>query len=106
MILLCTIQGTIKLKCYYNIITIHSSHTHTNTLLYKMKLFMQIMKSRFLNENMKPLGRWRIDYCSKKMNRKIDLSNEDHCGPCGQYLIRRQQLEKEAISDNYYDKNK
>ncbi len=33
------------------------------------------------------LGRWKLDYCNKKMNRKIDMSNEDHCGPCGQYEI-------------------
>ncbi len=28
------------------------------------------------------LGRWTIDYCQKKINKKIDLSNEDHCGAC------------------------
>ena len=28
------------------------------------------------------LGRWNIDYCQKKINKKIDLSNEDHCGTC------------------------
>ena len=37
----------------------------------------------------KPLGRWNIDYCNKKINNKIDLSNEDHCGPCGQYAITK-----------------
>ena len=37
----------------------------------------------------KPLGRWNIDYCNKKVNNKIDLSNEDHCGPCGQYAISK-----------------
>ncbi len=31
------------------------------------------------------LGRWNIDYCNKKINRKVDLSNVDHCGPCGLY---------------------
>lgn len=36
----------------------------------------------------KPLGRWRIDYCNKKINNKIDLSNEDHCGPCGEYALK------------------
>ena len=25
-----------------------------------------------------PMGRWNIDYCHKKINNKIDLSNEDH----------------------------
>ena len=33
----------------------------------------------------RPLGRWRIENCNTKMNKKIDLSNEDHCGPCGEY---------------------
>ena len=32
-----------------------------------------------------PLGRWGLDYCNKKVNQKIELSNEDHCGSCGQY---------------------
>jgi hypothetical protein len=27
-----------------------------------------------------PLGRWRTETCTIKMNHKIDLSNEDHCG--------------------------
>lgn len=40
--------------------------------------------------NAKPLlGRWNIEYCNKKVNRKIDWSNEDHCGPCGQYILNR-----------------
>ena len=33
----------------------------------------------------KPTGRWKIESCNIKINNKIDLSNEDHCGPCGQY---------------------
>jgi hypothetical protein len=28
------------------------------------------------------LGRWTIDYCDNKINKKLDLSNEDHCGTC------------------------
>ena len=31
------------------------------------------------------LGRWTIEVCQKKVHNKIDSSNEDHCGPCGQY---------------------
>ena len=41
-----------------------------------------------------PTGRWKIDYCTKKINHKIDLSNEDHCGPCGQYAINKINNEK------------
>ena len=37
----------------------------------------------------KPLGRWTIEKCNTKINNKIDLSNEDHCGPCGQYALAK-----------------
>ena len=37
----------------------------------------------------KHVGRWRIEKCNTKMNQKIDLSNEDHCGPCGQYALEK-----------------
>ena len=37
----------------------------------------------FLPEPKKILGRWNMEICDKKINRKIDFSNEDHCGPCG-----------------------
>jgi hypothetical protein len=36
-----------------------------------------------------PLGRWKIETCNIKLNNKIDLSNEDHCGPCGEYVINK-----------------
>ena len=53
-----------------------------------MKFVKSIMQ-RFIKikEEKKILGRWTIEYCDKKMNSKIDLSNEDHCGPCGQYIL-------------------
>ena len=36
-----------------------------------------------------PLGRWTVDYCPKKMETKVDMANEDHCGPCGQYAMEK-----------------
>ena len=36
-----------------------------------------------LKEPKKILGRWNIETCKKRVDRKIDYSNEDHCGPCG-----------------------
>ncbi len=36
-----------------------------------------------------PVGRWRIEKCNTQMNNKVDLSNEDHCGPCGQYALEK-----------------
>ena len=29
------------------------------------------------------LGRWNIENCKKRIDKKVDLANEDHCGPCG-----------------------
>lgn len=48
---------------------------------------LSIIIKRFLKHDKKVLGRWNLDYCDKKVNHKIDLSNEDHCGPCGQYIL-------------------
>jgi hypothetical protein len=51
----------------------------------------------------KPLGRWRMEHCNKKTNCKIDLSNEDHCGPCGQYMLEKlhvMDLQKEKHNES------
>jgi hypothetical protein len=56
-----------------------------------MKYLTTILKKIMPKELPKPVGRWNIDYCNIKTNKKVDLSNEDHCGPCGQYAL--QQLE-------------
>lgn len=53
---------------------------------------------RYLHKDLpKPMGRWNIDYCNKKMDQKVDLSNEDHCGPCGQYAIMKTKPVEKAI---------
>ncbi len=51
-----------------------------------MKFIKNIIQ-KIIKEDKKILGRWNMEYCDKKTNRKIDLSNEDHCGPCGQYIL-------------------
>jgi hypothetical protein len=45
--------------------------------------------TKIIKEVPKPVGRWRLEECDKKMNYKVDLSNEDHCGPCGQYALEK-----------------
>lgn len=52
-----------------------------------MKYIVSSIIKRFIKNDKKILGRWNLDYCDKKVNNKIDLSNEDHCGPCGQYIL-------------------
>ena len=54
-----------------------------------IKSIIQKWVKNKINSDKKVLGRWNIDYCDKKMNNKIDLSNEDHCGPCGQYILNK-----------------
>jgi len=54
-----------------------------------MKYITNIIKKILPKETPKPLGRWRIENCNVTMNNKIDLSNEDHCGPCGQYALEK-----------------
>lgn len=66
-----------------------------------MKRLASIIKNFISKEEIKPLGRWNIDYCNNKTNQKIDLSNEDHCGPCGQYAITK--LTKPEINKKITD---
>jgi hypothetical protein len=55
-----------------------------------MKYLTTIIKKLLLPKEIpKPVGRWRIENCNSVMNHKIDLSNEDHCGPCGQYALEK-----------------
>uniref|UniRef100_A0A6C0DWK8 Uncharacterized protein n=1 Tax=viral metagenome TaxID=1070528 RepID=A0A6C0DWK8_9ZZZZ len=47
------------------------------------------LKPFFLKKLARPMGRWRIEHNNTQLNQKIDLSNEDHCGPCGQYALTK-----------------
>ena len=47
-----------------------------NIIFHIQKIFVKTYKPP-------PLGRWNLETCNKKINKKIDLANEDHCGPCG-----------------------
>ena len=62
-----------------------------------------IIKKLFPKELQKPMGRWRQENCNIKINNKIDLSNEDHCGPCGQYALSKIKFKKK---DNPFEKYK
>lgn len=40
----------------------------------------------------KPIyGRWGMDYKPGQVDTRIDLANEDHCGPCGTYALSKEQ---------------
>lgn len=55
------------------------------------KQVMMILSNLVKKDEKKILGRWNLESCDKKMNHKIDMSNEDHCGPCGQYILDKSQ---------------
>ena len=63
--------------------------TKATKFLYSKTLFNML----FLNEVM-PLGRWSQERCAIKLNKKIDLANEDKCGPCGEYILTKLDLTK------------
>ena len=67
------------------------------------KYIITIIKNIFSKELPKPMGRWRIEHSNIQMNNKIDLSNEDHCGPCGQYA--KTQIEKKQKNNDNHKKD-
>ena len=68
-----------------------------------MKYITKLISRIIPKELPKPMGRWNIDYCNNKTNQKIDLSNEDHCGPCGQYAIEKINTTKSITKYNPKD---
>jgi hypothetical protein len=63
--------------------TILSTMNRSNTLFGRI-----LLKFSKNDAEKRVLGRWAIDSCDKKTNAKIDWSNEDHCGPCGQSILK------------------
>ena len=58
-----------------------------------MRTFIQkipTLKNLFYPKpEIKALGRWSF-LDDAKLYRRADLSNEDHCGPCGTYIMEKQ----------------
>lgn len=48
--------------------------------------FIKTLFDKLLTHDKKVLGRWNINYCDKVIKRKVDFSNEDHCGACGKKI--------------------
>ena len=62
-----------------------------------MKYLVTFINKLIPKKISKPLGRWNIEYCNIKLNRKIDLSNEDHCGTCGEYAMIKRSIHNSSI---------
>jgi len=68
-----------------------------------MKYLKKVIQKLLPRDLPKPVGRWNIDYCNKKINQKIDLSNEDHCGPCGEYALKKLDFANKNITKIHAD---
>uniref|UniRef100_A0A6C0B8R2 Uncharacterized protein n=1 Tax=viral metagenome TaxID=1070528 RepID=A0A6C0B8R2_9ZZZZ len=71
-----------------------------------MKYITTLIKKFLTKDIPKPVGRWRIENCNTMMNNKIDLSNEDHCGPCGQYALEKIKSKSDNDQDTLLEKIK
>ena len=61
-----------------------------------MKFITTILNTLKSKKIQTPLGRWGMEKCITQMSNKIDLSNEDHYGPCGQYAMEKNKIKKES----------
>ena len=64
-----------------------------------MQYIKSIISKLLPKKSPKHLGRWGLTDTNKQINHKVDLSNEDHCGPCGQYaLLSKVELKNKGHS--------
>lgn len=71
-----------------------------------MRYIITIIKNLLPKDIPNPVGRWRTENCNIQLNHKIDLSNEDHCGPCGQYALEKIELKNIEKPDIFLEKSK
>lgn len=65
------------------------------SILRESPLIREFARQILREQKPPPLGRWNMESCPIKTTQKIDLANEDHCGPCGQYAIEKlEKIEK------------
>ena len=67
--------------------------TKATKFVYSKSLFNML----FLNE-LGPHGRWNQERCAIKLNKKIDLANEDNCG---EYILTKLEKTKTKTTSPY-----
>ena len=63
----------------------------------KASMFLSTLRRLLMKETPRPLGRWNLDYCYVRLNRKIDYANEDHCGSCSNGVAPVETPDEEYI---------
>jgi len=66
-----------------------------------MKYIISLIQRISQKEVPKPLGRWNLEYCDRKLSYKVGLSNEDNCGVCNQYALTKNELKNKNIPTDY-----
>ena len=68
--------------------------------IYTKIIKKKVLSNYFIKHDIKrDLGRWKITYDIEQMDKRIDLANEDHCGPCGKYILQKQENRKKIDDD-------
>jgi len=70
-----TILNDLNIVTYYNYIMFSQIKSLANKIIFNKPQPMH-------------LGRWKLNQ-PNKINLKIDYSNEDHCGTCSEYIIKK-----------------
>lgn len=72
---------------------------------YNFKPIIKVINRIFMEKYQPPeLGRWGLVY-DERVTRKIDWSNEDHCGPCGSLKLDRYNNSKlDSCNDKKLEK--
>lgn len=65
-----------------------------------MNRIVKVFINRLAPRPAPPLGRWKLDYCSKTVDYKVNLTNEDHCGPCSYYMLTKVSTNNETDDKN------
>ena len=55
------------------------------------EVIIYILEKIIRRANKTALGRWNLDYCHKRIKNKVDSANEDHCGTCSQYKVKKEK---------------
>jgi|688.fasta_scaffold1580220_2 hypothetical protein len=64
-----------------------------------MKFNLRILADRLFCKNLQVLvGRWTIDYDKNIQERKVYLTNMDHCGCCGDVNSTQNNVKKNNLS--------
>jgi hypothetical protein len=87
----------------FNLAYFYINELHINKYsVYNYMKFFSMIKNIIPKKISKPLGRWNLEYCNIKINNKVDLSNEDHCGTCANYALEKLNPKQDKLVTRFY----